>query len=289
MTTQTSKTPNESRTVATKVAKRKRKLNRLLLSSLLFSQRIEFSGSLRAGAKLTLLFVYGPLPPESFDRFEKFEGAFKLQDKLYVLLTWEHECFEFNNVVFSLLHESSSGMLVTGIDLSNLILFVFFFLDAPDTDENRTSNDAAETNFSRNVVKDIPRPGPGSSGDNMKVTVVDWKAQELVSPNAPIDEDRSGEVKMEASLTPDDVIRAGGFGARDDISSFLPVASDSTGFEATILDARNYEEPQGEIQRPGLGWTERKQLFCQSLRPSCFGQLFLVFLASDILWHDRNM
>ncbi|KAJ6968001.1 hypothetical protein NC653_036059 [Populus alba x Populus x berolinensis] len=219
MTTQTSKTPNESRTVATKVAKRKRKLNRLLLSSLLFSQRIEFSGPLRAGTMLTLLFVYGPLPPESFD-----------------------------------------------------------------TDENRTSNDAAETNFSRNVVKDTPRPGPSSSGDNMKVTVVDWKAQELVSPNAPIDEDRSGEVKMEASLTPDDVIRAGGFGARDDISSFLPVASDST-----ILDARNYEEPQGEIQRPGLGWTERKQLFCQSLRPSCHGQLFLVFLASDFLWHDRNI
>ncbi|KAJ6864373.1 hypothetical protein NC651_035045 [Populus alba x Populus x berolinensis] len=156
MTTQTSQTPNEARTVATKVAKRKRKLNRLLLSSLLFSSL-------------------------------------------------------------------------------------------------------------RNVVKDTPRPGPSSSGDNMKVTVVDWKAQELVSPNAPIDEDRSGEVKMEASLTPDDVIRAGGFGARDDKSSFLPVASDSTGFEATILDARNYEEPQGEIQRPGLGWTERKQLFCQSL------------------------
>ncbi|XP_061954152.1 uncharacterized protein LOC133676496 [Populus nigra] len=146
--------------------------------------------------------------------------------------------------------------------------------------------------FFRNVVKDIPRPGPSSPGDNMKVNVVDCKAQELVSPNAPLEEDRPGEVKMEASITPDDVIRAGGFGARDDISSFLPVASDSTGFEATILDAKNYEEPQGEIQSPGLGWTEateRKQLFCQSLRPSCHRQLFLVFLASDILWHVRNM
>ncbi|KAF9664651.1 hypothetical protein SADUNF_Sadunf16G0040400 [Salix dunnii] len=95
-----------------------------------------------------------------------------------------------------------------------------------DTDENRTRNQAAETNFSRNDVKDIPRPGPSTPGVNMKVNVVDWKAQELVSPNTPIDEDRSGEVNMEASITPDDVRRAGGFGAKDDISSFLPVASD---------------------------------------------------------------
>lgn len=57
--------------------------------------------------------------------------------------------------------------------------------------------------------------------------------------------DASGEVNMEASITPDDVIRAGGFGARDDISSVLPVASDSTDFEASIRDARDYEEPQG--------------------------------------------
>lgn len=63
-----------------------------------------------------------------------------------------------------------------------------------------------------------------------------------------------GEVNMEASIIADDVIRAGGFGARDDISSFLPVASDSTDFEATIRDAREYEESQGEICRPGLGW-----------------------------------
>ncbi|EEF27924.1 conserved hypothetical protein [Ricinus communis] len=64
---------------------------------------------------------------------------------------------------------------------------------------------------------------------------------------------------MEASITTDDVIRAGGFGARDDINSFLPVASDSTDFEATVLDARYYEEPQGEISRPGLGWKEPAQ------------------------------
>lgn len=125
-----------------------------------------------------------------------------------------------------------------------------------DTDENRTRDEAAESNCSKNDVKDIPRPGPSTPVDNRKVNLVDWRAQELASPNSPMDENRSGEVNMEASITQDDIIRAGGFGARDDIGSFLPVASDSTDFEATILDARNYEEPQGEIHRPGLGWTE---------------------------------
>ncbi|CAK7342654.1 unnamed protein product [Dovyalis caffra] len=124
-----------------------------------------------------------------------------------------------------------------------------------DAYESRTRNGATESDCSKNDMKDIPRPGPSTPVDNMKVNSVEWKAPELVSPNATI-ENISGEVNMEASITPDDVVRAGGFGARDDISSFLPVASDSTDFEATILDARNYEEPQGEIHRPGLGWTE---------------------------------
>lgn len=65
-----------------------------------------------------------------------------------------------------------------------------------------------------------------------------------------------GEVNMEASITADDIMRAGGFGATDDINSFLPVAMDLTDFEASLRDARDYEEPQGEISRPGLGWTE---------------------------------
>lgn len=66
----------------------------------------------------------------------------------------------------------------------------------------------------------------------------------------------AGEVNMEAALTTDDIIRAGGFGATDDISSFLPVAVDSTDFESSLRDARDFEEPQGEISRPGLGWAE---------------------------------
>ncbi|CAL1352387.1 unnamed protein product [Linum trigynum] len=67
----------------------------------------------------------------------------------------------------------------------------------------------------------------------------------------------SGDVNMEAAISTDDVMRAGGFGARDDIGSVLPVASDSTDFEEMILNAKDYEGPQAEQQRrPGLGWTD---------------------------------
>ncbi|KAL9273181.1 hypothetical protein AKJ16_DCAP25862 [Drosera capensis] len=66
-----------------------------------------------------------------------------------------------------------------------------------------------------------------------------------------------GEVNMEATVTSDDILRAGGFGARDDLNSFLPAASDLTDFEASLNDAREYEEPQGVSGRPGLGWTPK--------------------------------
>ncbi|CAA6662142.1 unnamed protein product [Spirodela intermedia] len=58
---------------------------------------------------------------------------------------------------------------------------------------------------------------------------------------------------------PDDVERAGGFGARDDIGSFLPVAMDSTDFEASLRDAREFEGPQHDVSHPGLGWTEPRK------------------------------
>ncbi|CAN6444184.1 unnamed protein product [Victoria cruziana] len=64
------------------------------------------------------------------------------------------------------------------------------------------------------------------------------------------------EPSIESVLSSDDLVRAGGFGAKDDLSSFLPAAIDSTDFEASLRDARNYEEPQGEVSRPGLGWLE---------------------------------
>ncbi|KAL8489467.1 hypothetical protein ACS0TY_025384 [Phlomoides rotata] len=72
---------------------------------------------------------------------------------------------------------------------------------------------------------------------------------------APESQDAFESVNMEPSVTFDEVTRAGGFGATDDISSFLPVASDFTDFEANLRGARDYEDFEEKINRPGLGWT----------------------------------
>ncbi|KAJ4767239.1 Mediator of RNA polymerase II transcription subunit 23 [Rhynchospora pubera] len=67
-----------------------------------------------------------------------------------------------------------------------------------------------------------------------------------------------GDIEMEAEITPEDVEKAGGFGARDDISSLLPATIDATDLEESLLDARGFEEEgsrEGEAFRPGIGWT----------------------------------
>ncbi|CAJ2671542.1 hypothetical protein L195_g021898 [Trifolium pratense] len=115
---------------------------------------------------------------------------------------------------------------------------------------------STDTILSKIDDKDVLEHFTRASGDAEEPKAGDSKGGENSTKGTPLEEiDVSAEVNMEASITPDDVIRAGGFGARDDISSFLPVASDSTDFEASIRDARGYEEPQGEVSRPGLGWT----------------------------------
>ncbi|KAA8518107.1 hypothetical protein F0562_015581 [Nyssa sinensis] len=94
---------------------------------------------------------------------------------------------------------------------------------------------------------DDPEQHPGHLEDIVQVYKGDSKGRENITQGAAqIDADASGEVniKMEASIS------------SDDISSFLPVASDSTDFEASLRDARDYEDPQEEICKPGLGWTE---------------------------------
>ncbi|VAH20631.1 unnamed protein product [Triticum turgidum subsp. durum] len=64
----------------------------------------------------------------------------------------------------------------------------------------------------------------------------------------------SVDMNMEAAISADDVMRAGGFGAKDDIGSLLPTAMDSTDFEASLRDARDYEGEKEKPSRPGLGY-----------------------------------
>lgn len=95
--------------------------------------------------------------------------------------------------------------------------------------------------------------------DFPKIKFVAGKAKIEVNDNvevgiAPDAQGAHEAVKMECYVTSDDVIRAGGFGATDNISSFLPVASDFTDFEENIRDARAYEESEEKSNRPGLGW-----------------------------------
>ncbi|KAK6244220.1 hypothetical protein QUC31_010629 [Theobroma cacao] len=126
-----------------------------------------------------------------------------------------------------------------------------------EKDKDRTRNEATE--FTSEVsVEDASKALPSSPINDVQVHTVAWKGggideETLQNVETP------GEVNMEVSVTAEDVIQAGGFGARDDISSFLPVASDWTDFEASIRDARDYEEPQGEVHRPGLGWREASE------------------------------
>lgn len=128
-------------------------------------------------------------------------------------------------------------------------------LNVPGMNENYVRNEVAESDYTKMNV--VVEQNPGSSENILQLKIVDSKSgKNFVQGKANEDEDTSGEVNMEAIITSDDIIRAGGFGARDDISSFLPVASDLTDYEASLRDARGYEEPQGDVYRPGLGWTE---------------------------------
>ncbi|KAF4356348.1 hypothetical protein G4B88_001223 [Cannabis sativa] len=121
--------------------------------------------------------------------------------------------------------------------------------------EDKPKGEEAESTHIEIKKKEFLKPVPNSE-TNVHVNIVKGKDGQNVNQDAsPLEIDAPGEV-MDASILEDDVIRAGGFGARDDLSSFLPVASDSTDFEAMIRDAREYEEPQGEVCRPGLGWKE---------------------------------
>lgn len=71
---------------------------------------------------------------------------------------------------------------------------------------------------------------------------------------SPVNSHESGDVNMEAAISAEDVLRAGGFGAKDDIGSLLPTAVDSTDFEASLRDARDFEGESEKPSHPGLGY-----------------------------------
>ena len=66
------------------------------------------------------------------------------------------------------------------------------------------------------------------------------------------------DMNMEAAISADDVMRAGGFGAKDDIGSLLPTAMDCTDFEASLRDARDFEGEKEQPSHPGLGYKATK-------------------------------
>ncbi|KAK8590228.1 hypothetical protein V6N12_024607 [Hibiscus sabdariffa] len=127
-----------------------------------------------------------------------------------------------------------------------------------EKDKNGKRNEATESNNSEVGMEDACKVVPSSPRNIVQVNTIDWNGGG-VDDKVVQNMQSSGEVNMEVSVTAEDLIRAGGFGARDDISSFLPIASDWTDFEASIRDVRDYEEPQGDVSRPGLGWREASQ------------------------------
>lgn len=62
---------------------------------------------------------------------------------------------------------------------------------------------------------------------------------------------------MEAPISADDLIRAGGLGAGDGVASAMPTTVDATDFEESLMDASEYEDKEDADSNrhlhPGLG------------------------------------
>ncbi|MQL87518.1 hypothetical protein Taro_020069, partial [Colocasia esculenta] len=127
-----------------------------------------------------------------------------------------------------------------------------------DMEENEVSTEAVKSEKSRMEVEVSLNNDDERPLKNLPDACPEPEEGEMGVERGSNSESEStlGDVNMEASISTDDVERAGGLGATDDISSFLPVAMDSTDFEASLREAREFEGPQHEISRPGLGWTE---------------------------------
>jgi len=143
-------------------------------------------------------------------------------------------------------------------------MFILFFdteglFNISDKNEAGRTNEVPISDRPQTDVNGIPKEGAGFAKYTSQFYIYPKSGNDAAEKEAHRHFDQSGQVNMEAAINADDVIRAGGYGARDDLSSFLPVASDSTDFEASLLDARDYEEPRGEQPRPGLGWSEDRE------------------------------
>jgi hypothetical protein len=126
------------------------------------------------------------------------------------------------------------------------IIFFFIYLHVAGMDEKNFGNGQKAQQDNRDALtdsvpsKDLETLKLHSDSDTGKSSVVN--GHELA------------DIDMEAAISTEDVVRAGGFGAKDDIGSLLPTAIDSTDFEASIRDARDFEGEREEPSHPGLGW-----------------------------------
>lgn len=95
-----------------------------------------------------------------------------------------------------------------------------------------------------------------SHEDNTKFSIIDprgsWKV--VVSSGSASDMNVSGE-SVKASITSDDMIRAGGCRTRDNIGCFLLVTLPND-TEASLPNVQDYDDTREKTGKPGLGWTE---------------------------------
>lgn len=65
---------------------------------------------------------------------------------------------------------------------------------------------------------------------------------------------QGAEWDMSAPISAEDIVKAGGLGARDDIGSAVPVAADNTDMEETLM-----EFGAKETSHEGLGYTSNNE------------------------------
>ncbi|KAK4404822.1 hypothetical protein Sango_0850800 [Sesamum angolense] len=115
-------------------------------------------------------------------------------------------------------------------------LVVLLIIKSSNTDKSDiTSNHGREDVQSEVAMTENSQEQPHPSPAIQNIDI--FRKHEVPAPR-----DASGEVNMEVSVTADDVMRAGGFGTSDSISSLLPVASDFTDLKDHLQRVQGYED-----------------------------------------------